>query len=112
MSPRSRIQAWPWTIAVLCLVLPALLPAQSPDLPAGPVQAKVRTACTECHDSHIILQQRLSSKAWSKEVDKMIKWGAVVDPNYRTAFIDYLSTNFPPEKAAEPSVRAGSGKGK
>src|SRR5579862_968438 len=112
MSAHSRIWAWPWTIAVPCLLLPALLPAQSPELPAGRVQAKVRTACTACHDSHIIVQQRLSNKAWSKEVDKMIKWGALVDPNDRTAFIDYLSTNFPPEKATEPSLRAGSDKGK
>src|SRR5678809_1628132 len=70
--------------------------AQSPELPPGSVQAKVRTACTECHDSRIILQQRLSDKAWSREVDKMIKWGALVDSNDRNAFIDYLSINFPP----------------
>jgi len=81
-------------------------------LPEGALQAKVRTACTECHDSHIIVQQRLGNKAWSKEVDKMIKWGAVVDPSDRDAFVEYLSTNFPPEKATEPSERAGAGKKK
>lgn len=86
-----------------------VLRAQSSDLPAGPIQAKVGTACTECHDSRIILQQRLSNKAWTKEVDKMIKWGALVDPNDRNAFIDYLSVNFPPDRATEPSERAGTG---
>ena len=35
----------------------------------------------------------------------MIKWGAVVDPNDRGAFIDYLSTNFGPDKPAEPETR-------
>src|SRR5579871_3355581 len=69
--------------------------AQSAELPAGPMQAKVTTACTECHESRIILQQRLSKGAWTKEVDKMIKWGAVVDPTDRDSFIDYLSINFP-----------------
>jgi hypothetical protein len=93
---------------VLCLAAASPLSAQSPDLPAGPAQAKVRTACTECHDSHIILQQRLSKASWTKEVDKMIKWGAVVDPNDRSAFIDYLSINFPPDKAPEPAERAAS----
>jgi hypothetical protein len=80
--------------------------AQSPDLPPAPAQVKVRTACTECHDSGIILQQRLTKKAWTKEVDKMIKWGALVDPADRDAFIDYLSTNFPAEKppASPPKV--------
>jgi hypothetical protein len=112
MSPHSGIKAWTWTLAWLGFIAPAVLLAQSPDLPAGPVQAKLRTACTECHDSHIIVQQRLSGKAWSREVDKMIKWGAVVDPNDRTLFIDYLTDNFPPEKAPEPGARAVSEKKK
>jgi hypothetical protein len=58
------------------------------------MQSKATTACTECHESRIILQQRLSKGAWTKEVDKMVKWGAVVDPQDRDALIDYLSTNF------------------
>jgi hypothetical protein len=90
------------------LFLPPLW-AQSPDLPPGPVRAKVVTACLECHESRIILQQRLSKATWAKEVDKMIKWGAVVDAADRDAFIDYLSTNFPPDKPPEPAVRSSSG---
>src|SRR5580698_10000764 len=80
--------------ALLALGLLPLLRAQSPELPAGPVQAKVTTACTECHESRIIIQQRLSKAAWTKEVDKMIKWGAVVDASDRDPLIDYLSTDF------------------
>jgi mono/diheme cytochrome c family protein len=68
------------------------------DLPTGPMQAKATTACLECHEARIILQQRLSKAAWTKEVDKMTKWGAVVDPADRDALIDYLSTNFSPDK--------------
>jgi hypothetical protein len=68
------------------------------ELPAGPVQAKATTACTECHEARIILQQRLSKAAWTKEVDKMTKWGALVDPADRDGLIDYLSTNFSPDK--------------
>jgi hypothetical protein len=69
------------------------------------MRAKVTTACTECHESRIILQQRLSTAAWTKEVDKMINWGAVVDAGDRPAFIGYLSTNFPPDKGPEPAAR-------
>src|SRR5882724_4800181 len=105
MSLLNRFKPCAWACAIVWLAGSSWLQAQSPELPAGPVQAKVRTACTECHDSRIILQQRLSNKAWAKEVDKMIKWGAVVDPNDRNAFIDYLSINFPPDKATEPSER-------
>lgn len=81
--------------ALIALVCLTLLYAQSPNLPPGPLQTKMNTACLECHDARIILQQRLSKAAWTKEVDKMIRWGAVVDPADREAFIDYLSSNFP-----------------
>ena len=84
------------------------------DLPAGPMQAKATTACTECHEARIILQQRLNKGAWTKEVDKMIKWGAVVDATDRDALIDYLSTNFspdqPPYEAVRTSVEKATGK--
>ncbi len=81
------------------------------DLPAGAMQAKATTACLECHEARIILQQRLSKAAWTKEVDKMTKWGAVVDPADRDALIDYLSTNFSPDKPAyEPPRTSSPGK--
>jgi len=70
MSCRNRFKPWASLIALLCWIAPTSVPAQSPEWPAGPVQAKVRTACTECHDSRIIVQQRLSNRAWSKEVDR------------------------------------------
>jgi hypothetical protein len=31
-------------------------------------------------------------------VDKMIRWGAVVDPSDRDALIDYFAKNFGPDK--------------
>lgn len=98
----------PLAVSLLALCLLPRLRAQSSELPAGVVQAKVTTACLECHESRIIIQQRLSKGAWTKEVDKMIKWGAVVDPADRDGFIEYLSGNFPPDKAPEPTARVAS----
>ena len=92
-------------VALLWVCPLPLLRAQSPELPSGSMQQKVTTSCTECHESRIILQQRLSKATWTKEVDKMIKWGAVVDAADRDRFIEYLSTNFPPDKAPEPAPR-------
>jgi hypothetical protein len=112
MSLHDGYKQLAWIIVAACVIAPRSLLAQSPDLPPAPIQAKVQTACTECHDSHIIMQQRLSNKAWAKEVDKMIKWGALVDPNDRNTFIDYLSTNFSADKVVEPSTRVGPGKTK
>ncbi|MBZ5597266.1 MAG: hypothetical protein LAN83_02990 [Acidobacteriia bacterium] len=104
MSQRSRLVLAVLVLTVLAMTCVPLLRAQSPELPPGPMQGKVTTACTECHESRIILQQRLSKAAWTKEVDKMIKWGAVVDAADRDGFIEYLSTNFPTDK---PPYEAG-----
>jgi len=84
--------------------------ASNSDLPEGPLHAKAITACTECHEARILLQQRLSKAAWTKEVDKMIKWGALVEPPDHDALIDYLSTNFgvdKPEYVADRTASTG-----
>ena len=78
------------------------------ELPAGPMQSKARTGCTVCHDAHILVQQRLSEAAWSKEVDKMIKWGAIVSPSDRDALVEYFSSNFPPDKRAYIAQRSAA----
>jgi hypothetical protein len=109
------------TLLLLSAASPFSALAQKPagasaiaDLPAGAMQAKADTACLECHEARIILQQRLSKAAWTKEVDKMIKWGALVDPADRDALIDYLSANFSPDKPAydpqRTSDKTGSAK--
>lgn len=75
-------------------------------LPPGAMQQKATTSCLECHEARIILQQRLSKAAWTKEVDKMIKWGAVVDPSDHDPLIDYLSINFNVDKPAYDPPRS------
>jgi hypothetical protein len=96
-------------LSITCL---RVLREQSADLPAGPLQAKMKTACLECHDSGIIVQQRLGKATWAKEVDKMIKWGALVDPSDRDAFIEYLSANFPADKEPYVALRTETAKKK
>jgi hypothetical protein len=100
MSKRSSIG-----LAVLLLAGSACAAQAGADLPAGPMQAKANTACAECHDARIILQQRLNNSAWTKEVDQMTKWGALVDPQDRDALIDYLSSNFPVDKPEYAATR-------
>lgn len=87
-------------VSIYCILTSAQGISVKPteDLPPGAMQQKATTACTECHEARIIVQQRLSKAAWTKEVDKMIKWGAVVDSSDRDALIDYLSTSFPADQ--------------
>ena len=111
MSPKNAV-----VLAVLALAGAAVFAQRTSlqtassnptvDLPAGAMQAKATTACTECHEARIILQQRLSKAAWTKEVDKMSKWGALVDARDRDALIDYLSANFGPDQPPYQSSRS------
>jgi hypothetical protein len=70
--------------------------AKSPsaELPSGEAKQKVESACLRCHAAEIIVQQRLDRKLWTSELEKMIRWGAVVDSGDINSFVDYLSTNF------------------
>jgi hypothetical protein len=104
------------TLALLILSLNAALAGQSSSassspLPAGAMHEKAAEACSTCHEARIIVQQRLSKAAWTKEVDKMIKWGAEVDPNDRDALIDYLSANFGPDQPAYSAPRTATASG-
>jgi hypothetical protein len=96
-------------LIALTLLVAGLVHGQTPspsELPEGAMQAKATTACTECHEARIIAQQRLSKPAWTKEVDKMVKWGAVVEPQDHDALVEYLSSNFPVDKAAYVAERS------
>lgn len=84
--------------------------ATSPNeqLPSGPMQEKAGAACLSCHEARIIVQQRLSKAAWTREMDKMVSWGAEVDLQDRDALIDYFSANFGPDQPAYVAPKTAS----
>ncbi|MBV9340029.1 MAG: hypothetical protein JO159_03960 [Acidobacteria bacterium] len=97
--------------AIAFLTLCGLAAAQSAGnqtLPAGTMQPKALAACTSCHDEKIIVQQRLTKALWIREIDKMIKWGAILDPSDRDRLIEYFSENFPPDKPAYVASRSAA----
>jgi hypothetical protein len=94
-----RLSSSALTVALVCAaVVTATASSPNEELPAGPVQEKAATACLSCHEARIIVQQRLSKAAWTREMDKMTKWGAEVDPKDHDALIDYFSANFGPDQ--------------
>lgn len=113
-NPLKRFVA---AIAVIALASMSISAFSQPaakaveDLPAGVMKAKATAACLGCHEARIIVQQRLPKAAWTKEVDKMVKWGAVVDSNDHDALVDYLSTNFNPDKGPYEAPRTSIAKG-
>ena len=49
-----------------------------------------RDSCVTCHDEDVIRQQRLSRVQWDREINKMVGWGARVQPDTRDSLLDYL----------------------
>ena len=60
--------------------------------------AFINARCTICHSSDLITQQQLDRSMWTKEVDKMIKWGAPVKPEEQKFLLDYLSAYYGPQR--------------
>src|ERR1700747_2929321 len=96
----ALVMAWAAMFPLIAIAQRLAWAKATEDLPSGAMQAKATTACLECHEARIILQQRLSKATWAKEVEQMVKWGAVVEAGDQDAQIDYLSANFSPDQPA------------
>jgi hypothetical protein len=82
-----------------------LASAQAPSvpgkpLPPGPMRAKIKAACTQCHNTSRITEQHLTRQQWSGELEKMEGLGAVIPDSDRNALLDYLTVNFGAQKGA------------
>jgi hypothetical protein len=86
--------------------------AQNKGLPPGPVQAKVKAACTQCHNASRITEQHKTRQEWSDQLDKMIGLGAEVSDEDRPAFLNYLTKNFGPERASKASTKKNADQAK
>jgi cytochrome c5 len=77
-------------LALAFAVAPAAAPADPALVARG---ARVRdAACLVCHDDDIIEGQRLTPAGWGREVDKMVRWGAHLDPADRDALVAFLAS--------------------
>ena len=65
-------------------------------LPADDDSPLVRQKCVVCHDADLIGQQRLNEAGWSREIDKMARWGASLSDDERRRLLGYLVRHFPP----------------
>jgi len=71
------------------------------------MQAKVKAACTQCHNTTRITKQHLTRQQWSDQLEKMEGLGAVIADADRNAMLSYLTKNFGPGKgtAAKTGVK-------
>jgi len=64
------------------------------------MQAKVKAACTQCHNTSRITEQHLTRKGWQAQLEKMEGLGAVIPDADRDPMLNYLVKNFGPQKGA------------
>jgi hypothetical protein len=74
-------------------------------LPPGPMQAKVKASCTQCHNTDRITEQHLTREEWSQKLEKMEGLGAVIPDADRNGMLTYLAKNFGPEKGAKSAPK-------
>jgi len=97
-------------LAVLFLFSVLIAAAQAPSepgkpLPPGPVQAKVKATCTQCHNASRITEQHLTRQQWSQELEKMEGLGAMIPDADRNGILNYLAKNFGPEKGTKSAPK-------
>ena len=73
------------------------------------MQAKVKAACTQCHNASRITEQHLTRQEWSAQLDKMAALGAEIPDSDRPALLSYLSKNFGPEKGGKTAAKKTAG---
>ena len=95
MSKRLKIKV---ALILLSLIIgiTGLARPSSQDLPDGKGVEIARDKCTTCHEADLIVSQRLSRQGWAREVDKMVRWGAVLTDSEKDLLVDYLAANFGP----------------
>jgi cytochrome c5 len=98
------------TVAV-CGLMNANTRAAWQDLPEGKGAELARERCVNCHEADLIVSQRLSRQGWTREVEKMIRWGAVASDAEKEILIDYFAAHFKPRSATSPAG-AGDERGK
>lgn len=76
-------------------------PAPTPD-PASVARGKTtfESKCLACHQDELMQQQRLGKTGWTREVEKMTRWGAEIKDTEKDSLIDFLTVQFPAKKKA------------
>ena len=61
--------------------------------------------CLMCHGEDMTTRQRLTTKQWAAEVEKMVNWGSPLPPDRKQPLVDYLDEAYPGTQAAPPLER-------
>ena len=83
---RPRLQAY---LARHFSLAPTPVPAHATTADG---EATFTRACLVCHGRDLTEQQRLTPAGWTREVEKMMRWGAQVPDAEKAALVQYLAS--------------------
>jgi hypothetical protein len=76
-------------------------------VPAAGIAQKMQETCTRvCHGPSLIAQQRLDVAGWTREVNKMVGWGAEIAGSDKDELIRYLAGQFNTARSRPSSSQA------
>jgi len=96
-APLSRTRAFRALIrgvAVSAFIVCALSGSAGAQVSDAQGGQTLQRRCAACHLSDLITQQRLTKAGWTREVDKMIRWGAAVEEAEKDELVAHLSERF------------------
>jgi mono/diheme cytochrome c family protein len=94
---------------VLFVLVSSLAPVRAQRaLPAGAGADVIKARCVSCHDTDLITSQRLAPAGWTRELDKMARWGATLSPEQRDVLQAYLAAHFGPRAPASHAAQAAA----
>lgn len=92
------------TRALLLAILISATAVSAQQLPDGPAAAIIKSRCVVCHETDIITSQKLSLAAWTREIDKMARWGSSITPQEREVLQPFLAEHLGPASAVSHSA--------
>ena len=94
-------------ILIFAVIAVPLSFSQAPAPSNAEIAKRLEASCTmTCHGPALIAQQRLDRAGWTREIDKMIRWGAVVPAAEKEPLIDYLTRAFNSARPLPNSFKA------
>ncbi|MGD1073216.1 MAG: helix-hairpin-helix domain-containing protein [Bryobacteraceae bacterium] len=87
-----------YALIAAAFIMTAAALADDVVLPEGSAKKTVENACGDCHGLDKIVDNPESSVKWRATVNRMVRKGAMLSDAEIDAVVDYLATNFPPDK--------------
>ena len=110
MTPRSSTIAKPLGLALMAGLAALVAPAR-PDDDEEREELRILARrsfvenCLMCHGEEMTIRQRLTTKQWTAEVEKMVGWGSPLPPDRKQPLVEYLAETYPDTKTAPPPER-------